>query len=149
MEFNAVMLFATLKGTSVRGKKYDYQDKLAVGSREITFPSQEVWKTRDGMLQDTNIDTYMFVRNKKTEHFYFAGKVTERRLVCARTSTTPLTMHLTLDPKDRSMCYPNQVFLATKTGTGKFKTAVYKALKATPTKGDGIAQGIVPVHVSI
>lgn len=148
MIHNAVFLFSTFGGSTVDGRLYNYRDNLDDGSSEITFPSQFIKKSRDVFLTDGSVSTYVFTRTKKHHRFQFAGKVTDRILVSPRTNDSQLIMRFTLDPADTSLCQPNTVFLDKTAGRGRFKLPVYHDLNATPTIGDGVQEGIVPVHIA-
>lgn len=142
MEFNNIFLFVTLEKS--------YYDHVKPGSREIVFSSQKVRKTGDAHLLNDAVPTFMFVRNRSTDAFYFAGKVTAREVVFPRRAGgVPLVMKFTVDPKDHDLCFPNQVFLPAAGVEYKFKSAVFRDLKAVSALGirRGLHEGIVPVMI--
>jgi hypothetical protein len=152
---DALFVFITVKGSTVKGKKYRYDDTCSVCERDneviIDYSSQMVWKTGDPLLMNENLKTFIFIRDTQKECFKYAGKVSSRSVLRARSEDAPLRMRFTIKMAPNTKWNSSKEFVPpqdeNQRGTsGRFKTRVYNALGALPMKGNSVTTGIVPVR---
>lgn len=139
-------MFITLLGTVVNGEKYVYNDVYNEDTKKreavIEYSSQKVWKTGDNLLKQ-DIPTFIFIRRTSRNKFRYAGQVRQRMVLRERSADAPLRMRFNVNvPHTATMEFPPVPNMM----SGRYKQSVYNALNVTPTKGNGIQTGIVPVR---
>ena len=154
-KMNGLFVFITIKGSSVGGKKYKYDDTCDIRTSDheviVDYSSQHVWKTGDPLLMDNNLDTFIFIRDTQNECFSYAGKVSTRSVLRARSDAAPLRMRFTIKMAPNTKWMSRKVFVPPQEEqyngkAGRFKARVYDALGAVPVKGNGLTTGIVPIR---
>ncbi len=142
--YDAVFLFINIKGATVKGKFYLYDDKTMLKHRTNEYEGMKIRTDGDKYLIDITKPMHVIVRETVGHPFIYYGQTVNPEVVSLRTTTDPPRIKYDFDTNAGIVAPLTTLKPPTRSSTNK--EYVFQALNAVPVIKNWRYRGIVPVR---